>query len=163
MASSDSPLFAIRYSPFASDRSSDVSRFYEGGNPPSSGVGGGHRPWFRIIADDLRQRLRRHEPKLVRCEWTSFEANAINWRDLKRRWNEPPITAWNDELLPRFEKLVAGYFTADLNGIVREYNDSDEVSAIAEAMNALRAHGITADAYSDMQTSGMIENNYPLK
>ena len=122
-----------------------------------------YRPWFRIIADDLRQRLRRHEPKLVRCEWTSFEANAINWRDLKRRWNEPPITAWNDELLPRFEKLVAGYFTADLNGIVREYNDSDEVSAIAEAMNALRAHGITADAYSDMQTSGMIENNYPLK
>ena len=42
-ASSDSPLFAIRYSPFASDRSSDVSRFDEGGSPPSSGVGGGHQ------------------------------------------------------------------------------------------------------------------------
>jgi len=42
VASSDSPLFAIRYSPFASDRSSDVSRFDEGGSPPSSGVGGGH-------------------------------------------------------------------------------------------------------------------------
>ena len=42
MASSDSPLFAIRYSLFASDRSSDVSRFYEGGSPSPLEVGGGH-------------------------------------------------------------------------------------------------------------------------
>ena len=122
-----------------------------------------YRPWLQIIVDDLRERLRRRDAKLVRCEWTSFEANAINWRDLKRRWNEPPISAWNDDLLPRFEKLIDDYFAADLSAIKREYDDPDDVSAVANAMRALETLGITADAYSDMRTREMIEQNYPLR
>ena len=51
VASSDSPLFAIRYSPFASDRSSDVSRFDEGGSPSPLEVGEGrYEIWGQPIA-----------------------------------------------------------------------------------------------------------------
>jgi hypothetical protein len=120
-----------------------------------------YRPLFQVLVDDLRQRLQRGEKQVFQGEWAVFETNAINWRDPARRWQEPMISVWNDDLLPRFEKITADYFAADLNAIPGAFAGSD-VEAVAAAMADLQEQGITAETYADMRTPTLVRANYPL-
>ena len=117
-----------------------------------------YRPWAKLIVDDLRNRLERHDRTLFSCSI----GDALNWWDGNENlaWVWPRVGINDSQLRPKLESLIK-YYADEAPVHVEPPFKGTTVGSVLDAFDKLESIGCTLEEYNDMYTVEMIGGNYP--